>query len=140
MKSTLDNLMSAPRVLFGTLLLACIVGPTPGSAGSCSESEFSVAEYPQFCVDRREAFCRRERSRCLTAGQPQPGCNAAYNTCVAPLIADCERTPDWPEGCNPPPTESEASGCIDALLDPANLAINDQDWQIEIPECAVICN
>jgi hypothetical protein len=133
------------RFLAAVGLLVFLGGPGPGSVGSCSETKPDVADAPQYCVNKNEALCRRTLVMC---GRGVTACDNAYLRCTngapmemppfPPLIERCAGAA-WPATCRPP-TASQASRCIAALLasDPAHLSVPNDQVFMRFPECAEI--
>ncbi|MBK8168999.1 MAG: hypothetical protein IPK60_01490 [Sandaracinaceae bacterium] len=91
------------------LLAAFIVGPTPGSVGSCS-TEVTYAKAPQFCADKyywtyQRAYARGE----ATLEETQANVARIPADCNAIVFSDCT------------PTQLVADACINALKDGGRL-------------------
>lgn len=121
-----------------------IVGPSPGSIGSCQAEQETVSAY-EWCYERDESFCLRDYRRCVNSAAEgtctdavcvDTTCNTRYVTCVQPLVASCQGA-SW--GTCDPPTRIEVDACIEALRDPAYLSIPD-DGPNGILMVLAVCN
>ena len=104
------------RLVAGGVLFACIVGPAPGNVGGCGASN-PTADPREHCINQRFWECRRD----LAGGRID---DARYMECLLPIAAACDAA-QWPAGCEP--TNSQSDACIILLsrMDLVNLSTPD---------------
>jgi hypothetical protein len=92
------------RVLAASVMLAALMGPTPGNVGGCGAGS-TVADPAQHCTDKQFWLCRRDQF----AGRISDGEFVACRDAVAGMCGGAT----WPAGCMPSRAQSEA--CINLL-------------------------
>lgn len=126
----------------GVAAVLLLGGPSPGSIGSCSQTEEQFMSAPQHCANTRAATCARRLRCCLTtAATPaaQQACTDTYNACRAPIVAECSPAA-WPSDCIPP-TADESMQCVSAMLDVGRTDSACAAMMIDRvePECMNLC-
>lgn len=120
-------------------LFLALGGTTPGSVGSCSDTD-PAQDFVEFCNVYEQVVCIRKQ-RSAEPCEDVPAGVRCYDAelCTAQAIArDCAAAGTWERwsgmSCTPAPTTEEANLCLLVLTDPAS----GYDFSVPeetIPEC-----
>ncbi len=94
----------ALRLAAGAVIFLALGGPAPGNVGGCGT--VPVADSRGFCVDKRDAECRRDHF----AGRID---DVERDQCLREIETRCTGSA-WPPGCSPTVDQTEA--CLTILL------------------------
>jgi len=98
--------LSWMRRLAACMLVCLVLGPTPGSVGSCGGDPLDgPADLESYCKEREQLICVRRAMR-----EKLP--NVTRDNCRYDAIELCSSR-FWKPGCAP--TEREARACLNAL-------------------------
>lgn len=129
------------RVLGPVGLFLVLGGPTPGSIGSCSDTE-PFADYAEFCVVFNDIKCDRLR----TNPPIEPCADAPGTRCFDPELCnpvnyqrDC-RGGSWDtwnrgQSCDPPPTVENVNLCLQVISQFYDVTVDERTT----PECEALC-
>lgn len=117
------------RVIGPVGLFLFLGGTTPGSVGSCADSD-PTADFVEYCNAYEGIVCRRKQLSSEPC-QDVPAGTRCYDAelCRPEAIArDCAAAADWPASCTPEPTVPEVELCFLVLTDP------DAGYAFSVPE------